>query len=428
MPMKLVHIISFLTIVSCSTHLQNVQIDEGAAFGGPEEPSICVNPTNTDNIVAGSNISNTYYSTDGGLKWTKLNPKSIYGVAGDPCLIADKNGKFYFFHLSNDSTDPKEGWLDRIVCQTSEDGGKTWNNGSYMGLNGTKDQDKEWAAINPVTNEIYVTWTEFDKYASKEEKDSSYILFSQSKDDGKTWSDAIRLNQFAGNCIDDDLTTEGATPAIGPNGEIYVSWSFDDKVYFDKSLDNGKTWLEKDKEVCEQSGGWVFNIPGIYRSNGLPITCTDLSDSTHRGNIYINYAAQNDNDTTNTDIWFVKSTDKGESWGEPIKVNDDTTNSHQFFTWMTVDQTNGNIYIVYYDRSNYNDWRTDVKLAYSKDGGASFKNITISEEPFVPNPNIFFGDYNNISAHNNVIRPIWTRLHKNRLSVWTCLIDGEKLD
>jgi hypothetical protein len=78
---------------------------------------------------------------------------------------------------------------------------------------------------------------------------------------------------------------------------------------------------------------------------------------------------------------------------------------------------------VFYDRRNYNDNKTDVYMAVSKDGGESFENFKISNSPFVPNSGVFFGDYTGISAHNNIVRPIWTRLENSDLSVWTAIID-----
>jgi hypothetical protein len=90
---------------------------------------------------------------------------------------------------------------------------------------------------------------------------------------------------------------------------------------------------------------------------------------------------------------------------------------------MTVDQITGYIYVIFYDRRNYTDNNTDVYLAMSKDGGNTFKNIKISESPFNPNSSVFFGDYTNISAYNNVIRPIWTRLDNDQLSILTAIVD-----
>ena len=86
---------------------------------------------------------------------------------------------------------------------------------------------------------------------------------------------------------------------------------------------------------------------------------------------------------------------------------------------MDIDQTNGNLHFIFYDRRNYLGDQTDVYLAFSDDGGQTFSNRLVSEEPFLPNRTVFFGDYNNISVHNNVVRPIWTRLHDGKLSVWT---------
>ncbi|NTW33031.1 MAG: T9SS type A sorting domain-containing protein, partial [Bacteroidetes bacterium] len=42
-----------------------------------------------------------------------------------------------------------------------------------------------------------------------------------------------------------------------------------------------------------------------------------------------------------------------------------------------------------------------------------------SQSPFLPDKDIFFGDYTNISAYNGIIRPIWTRLNNGQLSIWT---------
>ena len=67
-------------------------------------------------------------------------------------------------------------------------------------------------------------------------------------------------------------------------------------------------------------------------------------------------------------------------------------------------------------------------MALSEDGGETFINFKVSDEPFVPWNGVFFGDYNNVSSHNNVVRPIWTRLHEGEgLSVWTAIIDPEAI-
>lgn len=404
---------------------KNVKIFERAIGNGlgPAEPSIFINPLNTKNIVAGSVINFVHTSFDGGKTWKTQNIKSDLGIWGDPCIVADFKGNFYYFHLS----DPEGiNWrskkiLDQMVVQKSIDGGVTWSRGVGIGKNPPKQQDKEWAVVNPFNNEIYLTWTEFDTYGSKSVADHSRILFSKSKDAGETWSKPKVLSEVEGNAKDDNGTVEGAVPAVGENGEIYCAWSVKDKIYFDKSTDGGKTWLQKDIIAANQTG-WGFDIKGLGRANGLPVTAVDLSNGKYKGSIYINFADTR-NGENNSDVFLIKSSDKGKTWSKPIRVNQDNTKTEQFFPWMSVDAKTGFIYIVYYDRSKYKDSKTDVVLAVSKDGGKTFKNTTISNTPFIPNKNVFFGDYNNISAYNGVIRPIWTRYENLKLSIWTCLIE-----
>ncbi len=413
-------------VFKSAAQFKNIKIAESRGTLGPCEPSIAIDPLNNNRIVAGSVLDRVHYSKDGGKTWENSVLKSDYGVWGDPCIVADRLGNFYYFHLSNPD---QSGWsseklLDRMVCQRSADGGKTWNNGSYTGLNHPKDQDKEWAAVNHINNHLYLTWTQFDLYNSTAPGDSSNILFSKSTDLGETWSDPIRINQIAGNCLDDDFAVEGAVPAVGPNGQIYVAWSLGNNIYFDVSKDDGKTWLTQDKLIAQQKAGWNINIPGIGRANGMPVTKSDISQGRFSGRVYVNYADQEEN-AGNTDIFLVWSDDEGSTWADPVKVNDDKTERHQFFSWMDVDPVTGYVYIVFYDRRNFEDKQTEVYLAVSKDGGQTFENIKISEKPFTPRTDVFFGDYNNISVYNGRVRPIWTQMEGKILSIWTAIIDFE---
>jgi hypothetical protein len=405
-------------LISSITVAQYKNIKVNDKNNRPNETSIAINPLNPLNIVAGANISNYYYTIDGGNTWVNGQLKSKeYGVWGDPCVIFDNQGNSYFFHLAVPSF---EQFIDRIVCQKSTDGGDSWNEpGTYTGLNSPKQQDKEWAYADPTRkNYVYVTWTQFDKYESKKLGDSSNIMFSFSSDAGESWGNAARINQIAGDCLDSSNTVEGAIPCVGPDGEIYVVWSGPTGIVFDKSTDGGISWLDEDKPVCNQYGGWVYDIPGLWRCNGMPVTDCDISNGPYSGTIYINFSDRR-NGEDDVDMFLVKSTDKGNSWSKPKRVNTDQEGNkrQQFMSWMSVDPITGNIYIIFYDRRNYTDTKTDVYLARSTDGGESFRNICISESPFTPDPGIFFGDYTSIDARNDFAACMWTRLENGLLSV-----------
>ena len=73
---------------------QNVMITN---TGSPNEPAICINPKNTNQLVAGSNLNFYYYSTNSGLNWTKATLTSTYSVWGDPAITVDTAGKYFFY-------------------------------------------------------------------------------------------------------------------------------------------------------------------------------------------------------------------------------------------------------------------------------------------------------------------------------------------
>jgi len=356
-----------------------------AMIYGQSEPSIAIDPKNPNIIAAGAILNEYYYSMDGGETWKSTKLKSKYGVWGDPVLMFDTTGKFYYFHLANYK---KTSWIDRIVCQSSNSVDGKFNQGTFPKPNGTKAQDKHWTVLDPATNTIYMTWTQFDAYDSKDPKDRSIIVFSKSADQGATWSDPIMVMQ--------------------------------------RSLDGGKTWLAEEQQLHVQHGGWELKIPGMFRANGLPILVSDLSNGLNRGNLYLNWCDQK-NGENDTDSWLSVSKDGGENWSEPVKVNQDDSKRHQFFTWMTVDQSNGNLYFLYYDRRNYSDARTDVYVTMSADGGQTFHDVKINDTPFIPNEKVFFGDYLNIAAVNGVIRPIWPRMDEGKISLWVTLLTDELL-
>ena len=147
------------------------------------EPSIAIHPKNQKWMIAGSVLSDYYYSKNGGKSWKAKKMESPYGVYGDPVMIFDQKGKPYYFHLASYD---KASHLDRIVCQTAEKPCGDFNEGTFPKPNGTKVQDKHWVVVNQQNNELYMTWTQFDAYNSDAPQDSSIIVFSKSSDQGET--------------------------------------------------------------------------------------------------------------------------------------------------------------------------------------------------------------------------------------------------
>ena len=103
-----------------------------------------------------------------------------------------------------------------------------------------------------------------------------------------------------------------------------------------------------------------------------PITAT----GPHRGSLYVSWSDQR-NGTDNTDIWLIRSSDKGVTLVSPIKVNTDKENP-SVFSAMDIDPSTGYLFWVFYDRRNYSTNDTDVYLAWSKNGGHNIEDKKIS--------------------------------------------------
>ena len=134
----------------------------------------------------------------------------------------------------------------------------------------------EWAVVDPATNNIYVTWTQFDNYGSPDPADSSLIMFSRSTDGGQTWSQAARISKEGGDCIDSDNTVEGAVPQLVPTAKYMFPgrdrWDWSSQSRTTRGLHGLRITFRyrhsRRAGLCDPR-----NIP----VDGLPVTCCDLS-------------------------------------------------------------------------------------------------------------------------------------------------------
>lgn len=368
-------------------------------FGSPvvegNEPSIAVNPINPNDIWLAFNTSNLYHSEDAGNTWTFVENQSEYGYYGDPVLKFSSNGNIYFAHLAKNKSKKWPTWFDCIVFERSTNGVDFQS--TCIAGDKNKMQDKPWFSIDEgpkskFRNNIYLTWTEFDKYGSANKEDSTRVKFSMSHDFGESFSVPITVSDFSGGAKDDDNTSEGVTTAILTDGTILCFWSRADTLWMDKSSDAGKTW-GKDLAVCRMSGGWNFEkVRGLVRTNGMPFAVADKKDR-----IYVAYACQNE--IGDFDIYYVFSGDKGKTFEPPIQVNSDlNSGADQFSPYLTLNDKLENPTVIWYDKRNCEKGHfADVyaaKLCKKK----VLNNLKITNEPIIlPGKDEFMGDYIGLS-------------------------------
>ncbi|MFN2545601.1 MAG: hypothetical protein ABR600_13680 [Actinomycetota bacterium] len=347
------------------------------------------------------------YSTNGGSSWTDggaIEPPVGGFSGGDPSLAVDHDtGRVYLATLENaPAQNPtRVGTIETagrsyIGVRTSDDGGKTWSapTDGTDGLVG--DHDKELLAVDnsggPNDGTVYLAWTDFAAGQAR-----GVITFSRSTDHGATWSDPIRLSHT------DTLYNQGAYPVVGPNGELYVTWTTQltptPGIWFTKSLDGGGTFSSPKRIRTIQGVGHALSACGRDGMNGdirmlswstMAVDTTPITDPAapppSRGTIYISYASQNGTDEG--DVYLIRSTDGGLTWNPPapslgVRVNDDTTTRDQFMQGIAA-QPNGEVALFWYDRrADAANTNIEVYAARSTDGGQTFgPNLKVGDVAF----------------------------------------------
>ena len=101
------NLIIFITLILSTTALsqyKNVTLPlprKATYYYSQVEPSIFINPKKTNEVIAGTVMNDYYYSSDAGHTWKSKSIKSKWGVNGDPCMLIDTLGRYFYFHLSN---------------------------------------------------------------------------------------------------------------------------------------------------------------------------------------------------------------------------------------------------------------------------------------------------------------------------------------
>ncbi len=323
-------------------------------------------------------------STDGGETWSvsELLPQIIPTalLSSDPVVDVDINGNFYIYTVSlNDFTGSGELWVFK-----STDGGETFNQ-VYQMTSTTAFEDKEWSATDlnpasPFANNLYCSWTRFSG--------GTEILLVRSTDEGINWSTPVSVS--------DESSVQGSFPAVGPNGELYVVWRHSGQIMFDKSTDGGVTF---GTDIV------VSNAPSAW----FPHMAVDLSGEPRNGYIYVTW---NDERNGDDDVFVCYSSDGGDSWSTPIRVNNDPVGNGKIQYWPSIAISElGEITILFYDtRNTPSNSFIEAYIARSIDG-LNFTNELLSSEPSptsIPNNDVRFGDYIAIDAYGGNVVPVWT--------------------
>ena len=397
------------------------------------EPAIAVNPKDPQQAVVAWQINaSAAYTRDGGQTWkiAKGTAPDNYRISGDVSLAYDDKGHAILCYIAFDKLGTTNYWAhgatrNGIFIRRSLDGGQTWEPNAitiiaHDSTPGIPFEDKPWVVADPAgphAGTLYIGWTQFTLAASD-------LLFSRSTDGGLTWSKPIKISSVSGLPRDDNGALEGFHAVTAPDGTLYTIWADREGIMMAVSHDGGVTFTKERRIV--RTGPPYFGITGVSRSNGFPQIGLDPKS----GRIHVAWSDYTNGDT---DVFIASSADHGESWSNPVRVNDDELHSgnDQFFQWMSVDPASGAVNLVFYDRRGDNR-KTRVSLARSTDGGKTFSNYMLDKDAFEAEGD-FLGDYLAISAYGNKVFAAWAHqtsgegeadaVKKTRTTVRTGVVD-----
>jgi hypothetical protein len=450
------------------------------------EPTLALDPRNPAVRTSGSNDYCTvptngdawagfYRSSDSGATWADsllpgyLLDKSPQGTAspvhqqalggavaaGDPVQAWDNSGNLFFMGnnfnrgigdgiVTRDNTgdvwvatyqpsDPTNNLTDgsryvrTVILATNVFGEGSFNDKTGIQVDQTGSR---------FGGTVYAAWSDFHGFGCNQ------IDISRSTDHGATFSAPMKISSSICN-------NQGPNIAIGPAGQVYVSWfgqvsgAFGQNTHvlgaaFAASTDGGRSFSMANVVVPFDpftSGAFAGN--GSRDCGDAPFNCPsgetfprfDLAQptiATDGGAIYMAFMERQA--TGQGQTAFVKSTDGGAHWTNPALV-DSQASGHQFFPWITA--SGGRLSVIYYDSradAGYSPNRAPCNSASgmgsaclavwystSTDGGATWSHQVLTS--MLSNPNFeqfggrripFIGDYIMVSAVGGSIAAVWT--------------------
>ncbi len=393
--------------VLVTTEPSNSTQSENSIVVNPNDGMMLLNSNNSTPQPSTGSVkgADALHSFDAGETWAGTVEGAGGSNSGDPAAVIDLNGRWFI------------GYIDNAYGQSvsySDNQGQSWTvskvaNGSMFNM---LDKNHLWVDISPTSpykGYLYDGWMV-----------SNNISVSRSVNGGAAWSSPVNISSAtaAGS------HNQGINFKCGPDGEVYAAWSVYDNwpgdekaIGFNKSLDGGNTWGTAFRAINNTKGIRTTGVTQNMRVNSFPSMAVDLSNSPYRGTIYIvwtNIGVPGINTGTGSSVYMIKSTDKGATWSAAKRINSDSTAGKQhYLPWITCDQANGQVSIVFYDNRNCASSEAEAWMAYSTDGGNTFTDLKVSDVAFTPSPipnmaSKYMGDYLAIDAYGGKTFPCWT--------------------
>ena len=272
-------------------------VDVSNECGPQSETFITINPAKPKILAAGSNEifrlpMRGYFSSNGGSSWGGVDlplppAKGANGIdfGSDPTLAFDTQGSVFYGYIVVFFGNGSGINGTEMAVARSTDGGKTYPTATFFsfesGTNHFNDKPMitaDTSAASPLRDNIYIAWD-----AASGGSIGGGVRVAASSDHGATFAVA-RADDPSG-----PGRSIGASPAVGPNGVLYVAWNdfVANAIVFNSSFDAGRSWGVP-VTISRKTLPFDIGIPAesFRRALVYPSLDVDRSNGPHRGRIY----------------------------------------------------------------------------------------------------------------------------------------------
>jgi hypothetical protein len=383
-----------------------------------------------DSKNAPNSYSGMSVSTDSGGTFARLNPSpfaSGHGTdVGEPFVVYNaKLQKWFAGNIAGNCRDANGGY--GIGVWSSSDA-SNWSAGTcaHKGFqcfpySCSDERPTSWVDNTPGSpyyGRIYISFNAFNVALN------SWLVLVYS-DDGATWSTITLVGGTNSSNVIRNMRI-----VSGPDGAVFVigmnegGGAFNNRQNFIyRSTNGGASWSSAIKmggafappgdSVCSDDSYYV-KISPIWRYMGWGQPGVGANTVVH----YV-YGGKGGNANDTGDIYYIRSTDNGNTWSTPIILNTDQAAGGTKSQWMpSLSVASGSdINVYWYDRRNSTDGQNyEIWHRQSSDNGSTWHADEVVSSQLIPQPEqpdssfspCYGGDYNHALAYGNTHYMSWT--------------------
>jgi hypothetical protein len=345
LPSPLAYGATDVDVVGVDGTFPSVTQSETYTTANPDDPTQVMVAYNDSRLAPGT-YSAVSFSTDGGTTFTDIH--AFPNTFGDPVALYNKsNATWYTIWIDGNAGCTMGGFKSNDPLNPA-----SWTHFCvHSGI--SDDRESGWVENNPSSpffGRMYVSWNDFGTSCGA----GGCLFATFSSDGGATWSTPVEV-QTDTSIFNRDVQITGD---MSGNGNIYIAgmdeggggFPHNDTNYIFKSTDGGVTWNNTyvgspfpGPGVC--ASGY---FAGMFSTNGCYWRHEGWGQPAAFNNVVHLVYAQHGAGSDPGDVFYIRSTDGGVTFGAPLMLNTDGGTRPQWQPNLSVSPT-GTLLATWYD-------------------------------------------------------------------------------